>query len=93
MATILFENRTTDGTSDYLKLVEPFGAVAISGTFDGASVAIEASLDDGTTYIVSDTLTVASIKRFEFVKNGKMRAVISSAGASTSLTIKIITEV
>lgn len=89
MAEVLFTDRTTDGTSDAYEIEAIRGAVAVTGTFDGAEVDIEMSIDGGTTYVSTETITAASIKIFQFIKRGLVRAVVSSAGASTSLTVKV----
>lgn len=86
---ILFNNRTTDGTSQAFTVDSPRGAVAISGTFDGATVALEASIDGGTTYISCTSVTEAAIKAFQATSDTRIRATISSAGASTSLTVNL----
>lgn len=91
MAVVLFSERTTDGTSEAFEVVEPRGAIAVSGTFDGATVTIESSID-GTTFIETEQATTDSMIVFEFIKGGKFRAVVSSAGASTSLTVKLALE-
>ena len=89
MAQLLFSDRTTDGTSDSMTLTESRGAVSVTGTFDGATAAIQMSIDDGTTWVETDSVTSASMNVFQFIKRGKIRAVISSAGASTSLTVAV----
>ena len=91
MAIVLFEDRETDGTSESYKIIEPRGAISVSGTFDGATVTIESSID-GTIFVATEQATAASMLAFEFVKGGELRAVITSAGASTSLTVKLALE-
>ena len=83
----LFENQTTNATSNSADFIIATGAVAVSGTFDGATVTMEASLDGGTTFIAATTATEAAIKAYKCTKQTKMRAVITGAGASTSLTV------
>ena len=83
----LFENQTTNATSPPSDLIIATGAVAVSGTFDGATVTMEASLDGGTTFIAATAITEAAIKAYKCTKQTKMRAVITGAGLSTSLTV------
>ena len=86
---LLFSERTTDGTSQAFTVDSSRGAVAVSGTFDGATVALEASIDGGTTFISCTEVTEAAIKAFQATRGTKIRATISSAGASTSLTVNL----
>lgn len=93
MAYTLFSTQTTNGTSDAIELTEGKGAIAVSGTFDSCSIAIEMSIDGGSTYITTDTITSSAVRVFNFIKRGKVRAVLSSAGGSTSITVKLQPEV
>ena len=88
MSNTLFSEQTTDATSSSHQLTEFRGVVAVSGTWDGASVALELSVDD-SEFISSDTVTSDSMRAFQFMKGGYIRAVITSAGASTSLTVEV----
>lgn len=98
MATTIMD-RATDGSGDEVDLaVEawtggainreliPFN-IQVSGVFDSATVTIEASLDGtnwGTTGI---SFTAAAVKVLAIVPNCKIRATLSSAGASTDLVV------
>ena len=62
----------------------------VTGTFDGATVALQVSHDDGITWVAvaSGAFTAAGTLRMQLGADMKIRAVITSAGASTSLTVK-----
>jgi outer membrane receptor for Fe3+-dicitrate len=67
--------------------------IYFTGTFNGASVNIQASpLNDGSAsgfvnISGATAITDNTVKSLSIGKDTKLRAVISSAGASTSLTI------
>lgn len=88
MAVTLLNTQTTNATSDAFVLSSPKGAVAVSGTFDTATIAIQMSID-GTIWTEAETFTSAGLKVFQFIKRGQVRAVLTSAGGSTSLTVKL----
>ena len=66
------------------------GTLQISGTWNGATVTIYGSLDDGTTFKAptNSAYTEDVITSFQ-MGPGKVKATISSAGASTSLSAYI----
>jgi regulation of enolase protein 1 (concanavalin A-like superfamily) len=90
MATYLFSARTTDGNSSALD--HPGGPVMliVRGTFNGATVKLQAS-DDGTNWVDVQyaAFTAALAVLFELPIGSKIRANVSGAGASTSLTVAI----
>jgi hypothetical protein len=97
--TKLFENRTTNGNSSVTIALLTGGAeISVSGTFDGAKVKLQ---DNKTGADWADIIDIATGSALEVTAAtnsvqllpsagpyGKtVRAVISSAGASTSLTV------
>ena len=84
----LFSAQATDATSSSYVILEPKGSCAVTGTFDGATVELELSID-GTNFVSAESLTAAAIKTFNFIKGGYIRAKISSAGGSTAITVKV----
>lgn len=86
----LLEAETADGNGD--GVIYPgrgLSTLHIYGTFDGCTIAIEGSTDGGTTWTAFVTsYTAAVITNFE---EGRIlvRAVVSSAGASTSISCDI----
>ena len=66
------------------------GSLQVFGTFDGATVSIQASLDGGTTYstLVNGDLTESSIVNIALV-SCLIKAAISGAGGSTSISVYI----
>ncbi|MDI1263895.1 MAG: hypothetical protein PS018_11620 [bacterium] len=88
----LFSARTTDGNSSAVDWVGGRGVFAVFGTFNGATVKLQWSPDDGTTWLDVDrlgdtyvTLSAAGSGGFE-LPPCKLRANLASAGGSTSLT-------
>ena len=67
--------------------------IYFTGTFDGASVAVQASpVNDGSAsgYVDvsgADAITDNTVKSLNIGKDTNLRVVVTSAGASTSLTI------
>jgi len=87
-----FENKTDDGDSaviDWNGNCNP-GSLQIVGVFDGATVTITGSMNDGANYTapVNSSFTSEVITPFEMA-TGKVKATISNAGASTSLSAYI----
>lgn len=89
----LFDNRTTDGTSETARLSTPV-TVIVDGGFGGGSLAIQTSGDvDGVSSAVWSTVrTVTSTdsQRFNVFQLGvyHLRAVLSGATAAT-LTVSV----
>ena len=87
--------RTTDGTLDSVTYdgTNERADVYFTGTFDGASVNIQGSpLNDGSAsgfvnISGATAITDNTVKSLNIGQDTKLRAVISSAGASTELTI------
>lgn len=90
MATYLFSARTTDGNSSAVS--HPGGPVLLimRGTFGGATVKIQVS-DDGTNWVdlQYSAFTAAVAILMELPINTLIRANVSGAGGSTSITVAI----
>jgi hypothetical protein len=90
----LAQSRTTDGTLTAVKYEGTLETadVYFAGTFNGASVMLQSSpVNDGSAAgyvnIMDEAITANIVKRMQIGQDTNLRAVISSAGASTSLTI------
>mgnify|MGYP003147572087 CR=1 FL=1 len=71
------------------------GQVVVSGTFDGATVKLQLSPDDGTTWVdvgTASTFTAAGGAGFT-VNACKLRINISAVGASSEISAWISSEV
>lgn len=91
----LFQNQTADGNTD--PILADFSdeecELIVWGTFDGATVKLQMTPDEGTTWIdvrdlggVVISLTTNRVVPLSVSYNEKLRANISGAGASTDLT-------
>jgi hypothetical protein len=91
----LAQDVTTDGTLTAVKYDgdNERADIYFTGTFDGASVAIQASpVNDGSAsgYVSisgAEAITGNTIKSLSIGKDTNLRAVVTSAGDSTDLTI------
>jgi hypothetical protein len=88
----LLNNATTDGAGtaiDWYGNPNP-GTLQINGTWDGATVTISGSIDDGSNYIapLNSAYTSNVIVNFDMAV-GKIKATVSNAGASTNLNAYI----
>lgn len=86
-----FTNRTTTGNSDAFDWPSGKGTVRAFGTFDGATVKLQASYDGGTTWIdagAEASFTAAGLANFS-LGPCKLRGALSGAGASTSVSLHI----
>lgn len=64
------------------------GQLTAQGTWDGATLTLEKTCDDGTTWVpicAATTLTASGVGDFD-LSSCTIRAAVSSAGGSTSLT-------
>lgn len=90
MSTYLFSARTTNG--DSASLSHPGGPVLliVRGTFGGATVKIQVS-DDGTNWVDLQyaAFTAAIATLMELPINTLIRANVSGASGSTSITVAI----
>lgn len=91
--TTLFENQTSNGnSSSYTFAIQTGLAQAIMyGTWDGATAKLQFQANDGSTWIDYDSVSCTADCSVAFRESISVpiRAVISSAGASTSLTVDI----
>jgi hypothetical protein len=85
----LFTNRTTNGNSTATEWDGGQATVYVHGTFDGAVITLQASFDNGATWIPLDNgvFTIATAVNLNLAARVQLRAVLSSAGAATSLTV------
>ena len=95
--TILFENRTSNGSGS-IEHTSGGGkhVFTTTGTYDGATVTIQlrSGSDPSLEWfnLTNGVLTEASSKAIDFVPAGYMvRAVIASAGGSTNLFAEVTT--
>jgi regulation of enolase protein 1 (concanavalin A-like superfamily) len=90
MSTYLFSARTTNGNSS--SVLHPGGPVLliIRGTLGGATVKLQVS-DDGTNWVDLQyaAFTAESAVLMDLPINTPIRAVVSGAGGSTSVTVAI----
>lgn len=89
---LLFAARTTDGNSSTATMTPGLKdyTLLVTGTFDGATVTLQASQDNSTWAAVGATTTVTAASHVNFYSAVQyFRAVVSSAGASTSLNVWI----
>ena len=85
----LQNDATANGSTDATTWPGGVGTFHSFGTHDGETNTLQVSLDGGTTYIAvgtDTTLTADGIGTFELPKGAKIRATLSSAGASTSIS-------
>ncbi|MFA7587659.1 MAG: hypothetical protein WCY11_15935 [Novosphingobium sp.] len=86
-----FENRATDGNSAAEDWPSGCGTARAWGTFDGATVTLQASFDGGTTWIdvgEDATFTAAGMTNFS-LGPCKLRGVVSGAGGTTSVSLAV----
>ncbi|MAF24529.1 hypothetical protein CL634_02995 [bacterium] len=74
------------GNSTAVQWVGGIGQMVVTGTFDSATVSLQMSPDDGSTWITvsGSSLTSADCKNFD-LNSCDLRLAITSAGASTSI--------
>lgn len=85
----LFTARTTDGSSDGSYGAPDFNRarmIVAWGTWDGATLTMEVSVDDTTWVALEDgAFTVDTAKTMLLPASVQLRATVASAGGSTSL--------
>ena len=90
----LLKNQTIDttGSQDTEKWKGGKGTVLCEGTFDGATVSLEASYDDGEWVPCgADTsFTEAGLILLELSSGFILRGSVSSAGGSTDVSLTVI---
>lgn len=87
--TQLFAPRTTNGSTQSFPSQGRFVTVAVQGTWGGATITIEASPNDGTTWIATDvTFTADGVKNFVTSCGFLYRATLSGV-TTTSVNLWI----
>lgn len=96
MAAKLLENQTANGRGTEVKTDGGNKTFAVWGTFDGATVTLQGSPDDGGTWI---TLTIGgapaaftadAIRLVDRLGQGmRVSCIVSSVGASTDINAEI----
>jgi len=87
----LLRDATTDGDGDIINLsraIRKPATLHIVGTWDGASVAITGSIDEGVTFLAPrDSVSIFTTDTLINLDMGagKIKATISNAGGSTDL--------
>ena len=92
MAQALITNRTTDGSGSAVG-VESGGyrIIRFRGTFDGATVVIDCDFGDDNWVPADDTgRTTEGVLYLSLAQGMRIRATVSSAGASTDLTVDFV---
>lgn len=89
----LLTNQTTSATGSTVPLKGPFNrdyrtyTVYATGTFDGATMKLQISMD-GTNWVDVTSFTTGAAVLAEFNANFA-RGVVSTAGATTNLTLQM----
>lgn len=88
----LFTAATANGNHDGLLRVDrgPVPVFAVFGTWDSASVQLQFSPDEGTTWLNVGTAITQNGYAAVALPSCKIRAVISSVGAGTSISGRIL---
>lgn len=83
----LFNDTAVDGSSSSFYTWGPRLAFQLAGTWDGATITLQTSLDDGTTWtaLTGHAYTSDTAKVIWTTRSMLIRATISSAGAATVL--------
>lgn len=92
MSTIyLFSNKTTNGNGDAYGYPGGPRLLIIRGTMDSATVKMQAS-DDGTNFVdINDaSFSANGATMFMLPVSAVIRAVLSNAGAATSVTVAMV---
>jgi hypothetical protein len=92
MAQKLLENQTVDGSGSAVD-VESGGykIVRYYGTFDSCSIQVECDFDrDGNWVPAGDARTSATADYVQSAHGMRLRATVSSAGASTNVTVDFV---
>lgn len=84
--TKLFTLQTANGSTAKFVSSGDFMSLIASGTFGGATITVEVSPDDGTTWIAtSATLTAAGVTNFIGGEGLRFRFTLSGATGPTSV--------
>jgi hypothetical protein len=92
MANILLENRTTDGSGNSVSVASGgYRIIRFRGTFDGATVVVDADLGDSNFVPADDTgRTTEGLLYLALTQGMSIRATVSNAGASTDITVDFL---
>jgi len=87
---MLFSSQGSDGPSGAIEWRGGEGTFAVWGSFDGGACKLQMSFDAGSSWIdvENSVLTAAGAKNFR-LPVCKLRASISSAGGSTSISARV----
>lgn len=93
----LLKNQTTNGSGDALTILNKtsyvhFYTVVAYGTWDTATLTLQISPDDGTTWIAHSTgatFTDNGHSKVELGPGIQLRGTVSSVGTGTDLNLKI----
>jgi len=88
----LLVNQTTNVSGNGADWSGGEGTVICEGTFDGATVTLEAQFADGDWVACGDLtiFTAAGFSNLNLGKWFKLRGVVTGAGAGTDVTLKIV---
>jgi hypothetical protein len=84
---LTFADQTADANTEALEVPKPMtGYIDAWGTWDGASIALERSIDEGASYHpIGVSLTADGGAQALDLPKGHYRLTLSAAGAATSL--------
>lgn len=86
----LLSLRTTNGNNggNYILQTHIF-SIASFGTFNGCTVALEVSLNNGTNYVFADdtAFTAEGVKTIQLKPGAYLRGNVTNAGASTNISL------
>jgi hypothetical protein len=91
--TALLSAVTTDGDGTAVGFSKTFGTAIAEGTFDGATVTLEARRAGVGEWIAVGsytTFTAAGFGNFQLANGVELRGSVSSAGATTSVTLTVL---
>ena len=87
MNQCLLNNQSTDGDGEVVNSDGGIQQVFVNGVMGSASIAIRASMDNGTTWATIKTITAVGHYSFPFTK-GKIKATVSSSTGTTDITVR-----
>jgi hypothetical protein len=84
----LLSGATADGSGDWFGVRQGELFFDVTGTLDGATVALEITRDGGSTVHEVASLSAVDINIVD-LPTCEVRATVSSAGASTDVTVRL----